>query len=80
MISLLRKIKNYILENEFKLTYLNDKVDIINYLEIDHFDDNMIIVRYDKGTVTIKGYKMIISKLMDDELLINGKIEKIDIR
>lgn len=80
MISLLKKIKNFILENEFKLTYLNDKVDIINYIEIDHFDDNMIIVRYDKGTVTIKGYKMIISKLMDDELLINGKIEKIDIR
>ena len=77
---MLKKIKNFILENEFKLTYLNDKVDIINYIEIDHFDDNMIIVRYDKGTVTIKGYKMIISKLMDDELLINGKIEKIDIR
>ncbi len=77
---MLKNLRNYILENEFKMTYLMDRVDIINYTEIDHFDDNMIVVRYDGGTVTIKGYKMIISKLMDDELLINGKIEKIDIR
>lgn len=73
-------LKNYILESEFKMTVLNGKVDILNYSEIDHFDDNMIVVRHKNGGVTIKGYHMIITKLLDDELLIDGKIDKIEFR
>ena len=80
MILLFSGLRNYILENEFKMTVLNGRVDILNYTDIDHFDDNVIMVRHKNGSVTIRGHYMIITKLLDDELLINGKIEKIELR
>lgn len=80
MIPLINRLKNYILENEFKMTILKDRVDVLNYTDIDHFDDNKIMIRYSGGLVVIKGYKLIISKLLEDELLINGKVENIELR
>ncbi|MBR3898446.1 MAG: YabP/YqfC family sporulation protein [Bacilli bacterium] len=77
---MIRKIKDYILENEFKMIILKDRVDITNYSDIDHFDDNKIIIRHNNGLVVIKGYKLIISKLLEDELLIYGKVENIELR
>ena len=68
------------MECEFKMTVFNGKVDVLNYSEIDHFDDNMIVIRHKNGSVIIKGYHMIITKLLDDELLVSGKIEKIELR
>lgn len=75
-----KKLKDYILETEFKIILLDGKVDIVNYLDIDHFDDNKIIVRNNKGTVIIKGEDLIISKLLTDEILILGKIKGLEIR
>ena len=75
---MLNQLRSYILENEFKITILTKKVDIVNYLEIDHFDDTKIIVRYDKGIVKIKGENLTISKLLNDELLILGTIKVVE--
>lgn len=77
---MLKDLKNYILDNAFKVTILKDKVDVLNYLEIDHFDDNKIIIRYTGGTLVINGKDLIISKLIDDEILINGKIKNIEFK
>lgn len=73
------KLRTYILENEFKLVYLNNKVNIVNYSDIGHFDNNKIIVYNSKQIITINGHNLVISKLLKDELLIEGKIERIDI-
>ena len=77
---MLKKLQNYILDNEFRMLVLTNKIDIVNYLDIDHFDDNKIIVRYNSGTIIIKGEDLIISKLLTDEILINGKIKNIDFK
>ena len=68
-------IKDYIFDSTFKITILKGQIDIINYKDIDHFDDNKIIIRYDNETLVIKGEELIITKLLDDEILINGKIK-----
>ncbi len=73
------KLKTYILENEFKLVYLNNKVNIVNYSDIGHFDNNKIIVYNSQQIITINGHNLVISKLLKDELLIEGRIERIDI-
>lgn len=75
---MLKDLRTYILENEFKINILIGKVDIVNYLEIDHFDDTKVIVRFDKGIVKIKGENLTISKLLNDELLILGKIKVVE--
>ncbi len=75
---MLNHLRNYILENEFKITIFTNKIDIVNYLEIDHFDDVKIIVRFTNGLVIIKGEDLTISKLLNDELLIFGHIKNIE--
>lgn len=75
---MLKDLRTYILENEFKINILTGKVDIVNYIEIDHFDDTKVIVRYEKGIVKIKGENLTISKLLNDELLILGKIKVVE--
>lgn len=75
---MLNHLRTYILENEFKITVFTNKIDILNYLEIDHFDDTKIIVRHNKGLVIVKGENLTISKLLNDELLILGQIKNLE--
>ena len=77
---MLKDLRNYILENKFKINIYDNNIDIINYIEIEHFDDKIIIVKYEKGIVTVKGDNLIITKLLEDELLINGKIRNIEFK
>ncbi len=74
---MLDNLRSYVLEDKFKITIFINKIDIQNYKEIDHFDDTKIIVRYNRGHVIIKGENLTISKLLNDELLIIGKIKNI---
>lgn len=77
---MLKDLKDYILENKFKIYITQDYINIINYTEIDHFDDKIIIIRNNKGIVTIKGKELIISKLLEEELLINGIVRNIEFK
>lgn len=77
---LLRKFENLVLENEFKINYINNSLNIVNYLDISHFDSNKIMVNYKDGTVTIIGKNLVVSRLVSDELLIEGSIDKIEFR
>ena len=75
---MLNNLRSYILEDKFKITILTERIDIVNYSEIDHFDDTKIIVKFQNGLVIIKGEDLTISKLLNDELLILGKIKNIE--
>lgn len=80
MIFVIRSLKNYVFENKLKITILTDMVDIVNFDEIDHFDDNKIMVRYNNKIIIVKGINLIISKLLESELLISGKIDGIEFK
>lgn len=73
-------LRNYILENDFKIIYLTNKLNIVNYNDISHFDSNKIIINYSDGSVLIGGNNLVVSKLLKDELLIEGSINKIEFR
>ena len=75
---MLKDLRTYILENEFKINILVGKIDIVNNIEIDHFDDTKVMVRYEKGRVVIRGENLTISKLLNDELLILGQIKAVE--
>ena len=77
---MLKALRNYILESRFRIHVYENNIDIINYKEVDHFDDKIIIIRYEKGIITVKGENLIITKLLVDELLINGKIRNIEFK
>ena len=77
---MLRDLRNYILENEFKINYIAGKVNIVNYECIDHFSDEKVMIRHSSGTVVIKGENLIISKLLNDEILISGTVKTIELK
>ena len=74
------KIKNYILENQFKIIYEENQLDIINYTNMGHFDDTKVLVYHEQGLVEVKGKNLRVTKLLKDEVLIKGSIEKIEFR
>lgn len=76
----LNKIRDYVLEEKFKIIYLDKKIDIVNYIKVEHFDSNLITVSYKDGYVNVIGTKLVIKRLLKDELVISGHIEKIELR
>lgn len=66
--------------NKSKIIILDNRIDIINYKYIDHFDNNKIIIKLDINNIFIYGNNLIISKLISDEVLISGNIDKIEFR
>ena len=52
--------------NEFKIIILNNKINITNYLEMGHFDNNKVIVRYlnqnKEKTLVVNGKNLIVSR------------------
>lgn len=76
----IHKFRSYLLEDRFSMNVLKNKIEISNYLDIGHFDTNKIIIKYDEGEVVIKGDNLIISRLMNDSILIKGNIFNIELR
>jgi len=79
-VELLKTIKSHILEDEFKLIFTTNKLNVISYDNIDHFNNNKIMIRYDNNIVTVKGSNLVVSKLLNEEILIEGKINNIEFR
>lgn len=79
-LNLINNLKSSLLEEDFKMQYIEKKLGIANYNDISHFDSNKIIISYKNGSVLISGGNLIVSKLIKDELLIEGNIEKIELR
>lgn len=72
-------VRDYIYDDNFKILYQNNKLNIVNYNLIDHFDENKIIVSTSTGRVIVKGNYLTVAKLLNDELLITGKIKNIEL-
>ena len=73
-------IRSYILEDDCKITIINNKINITNYLDIGHFDSNKVIIKLDNKNVIIKGTDLVVSKFVNDEIFINGKFNNIEFR
>ena len=44
--NIINDIKSYILEDDLKITIINNNIDIVNYTDIGHFDSNKVIIKY----------------------------------
>lgn len=77
-------LRSYILDTEFKVTILDGRINIVNFSEMGHFDNNKVIVRYIKNihnhNLIIKGRNLVVSKLKSNEVLIEGVIGNLEFR
>jgi len=75
---------SYIADTDFKIVILVNKINIVNFYELGHFDNNKVIVRYKINdnihTIIIKGRSLVVSKLKLNEVLIEGVLDNIEFR
>ena len=71
-------LDRYIVDDEFKVIVMENYLNIVNYLEVLDFSSKEISVKYDRGIMIIKGDNLVVSKMMDDELLIRGNVKSIN--
>lgn len=74
---LIRKIDNYINDKKFYIIFKDNKLNVINYSEILDFSSSKISIRYEDKIYNIEGTELVISKMMDNEIMIIGNIYKI---
>jgi len=75
-----RFIREFIDYNEFKLTFLKDRINVVNYSELLQISNKEMILRNKDSKIFIKGNDLVLSKLLDDEILITGLINSIEVR
>lgn len=71
-------LKNYILDEEFQVSYFRGKINIKNYIKINYMEDARISIGYSDGTIIVYGENLKIIKLLDNEILVDGKIEMVE--
>ena len=76
---MIKKIINYIDDNSFKINYVNNSVNVVNYDKILEVTDEVIRIIKDNKIILINGNDLRLSKLLDNEILITGLIHKIEL-
>lgn len=75
-----RELKNIIYDTNFKITILENQINIKPFKEILIFEETEILIKTDQKIIKIKGENLTINKLENYELLILGKIISIELR
>lgn len=78
--NLTSRLKSYFNDLEFAINIYKNRIHIINYENIIHFDSNKILVKCPINTVSINGVNLSVVKLMDNEILINGTIKELELK
>ena len=76
---MLEKLSNYIVDREFRLTLFKDMVNVINYSKIISLEENYISIIANEKKILIKGNNLVLKKILDNELIIKGIINSIEV-
>ena len=74
-----KQIDTYLYDREYKIIIKENYANIVNYDEIIDFTLNKIAIRHANKIITIEGSNLIITKMVDDEVLVTGIINAIRI-
>ncbi len=77
--NMLDRLSNYIDDKKFKLIYEDNLIDIINYTRLITIEDNYVSLYINNKKIIIKGKKLILKKLLDNELLLNGEVTSLEV-
>ena len=77
---MLDRLNNYINENEYKIIITDSYINIINYDEILDFNSTRISIRHSRGITCVVGTDLVVSKMVEDEILITGKFTSVNLK
>ena len=75
----IRKVINYIKDVDFKITYINNSVNIVNYDNVIEVRDDIISLKKEDKIINIKGEDLRLNKLLEQEILITGLVKIIEL-
>lgn len=75
---MLGRVYEYVKDKEFRFTVYHNRVHIINYKKIVSLKNDNISVVGD-FSINIYGENLVLNKLLDDELLIVGKVLRVEV-
>ena len=76
---MLDRLNNYIDDKKFKLIYEDNLIDIINYTRLITIENNYVSLYKNNKKIIIKGKELILKKLLDNELLLNGEVTSLEV-
>lgn len=71
---LISKLDRYLEDKNYQIIIKENQINIVNFTEVIDFSINKISVRCDNKIINIEGKNLIISKMLDEEILIVGTI------
>lgn len=71
---------NYIIDNDFKIIYTNNTLDIVNYEKINYMEDTKISLSTKRQNIVITGKDLRVTKLLDDEIMVVGIFTTIEFK
>ena len=76
---MLERIKKYIVDDEERIIYFDNKVYIVNFIKILDINYENIMVRGKNKLIIIRGNNLSLRKLLEREVLISGDIKAIEV-
>ncbi|MDO5393197.1 MAG: YabP/YqfC family sporulation protein [Mycoplasmatota bacterium] len=76
---MLRKMYEYIKDEEFRYTIYNDRIHIVNYDDISSLSSEDVLIRYRNKRIKVKGRGLILNRLLEREALIIGEVINIEV-
>lgn len=77
--NIIKRVDRMLSDNGFKIIYYNNMLNINNFVEIIDFNSDNIKISYSDGICLINGSNLCVSKMLDGEVMIEGKIMTISL-
>ena len=71
-------IRHFISDTSFQMVYMKNYLNLINYTDIITMDLNKIELKINNESIIIKGNNLVVKKLLESEMVINGNIITIE--
>lgn len=76
---MLSKVKDYIIDNEFRVTLFENRFLAVNFIKILSLEEERVSFSTSYGRVVIKGENFSLQKLLDREVLIDGVVLGVEV-
>ncbi len=73
------KVRNYFDDLEFRFTVYSDRLHIINYTKILSLETDRVSIILNNKRIIFKGNNFVLNKLLDDEVLIYGEVNGVEV-
>ena len=77
---MLERIYHSLQDSDYKLTVYEDEIHLINYKKLLVLEDEKIVVSTSKSIITITGENLLLKKLLQNEMLLSGVVQKIEVK